>query len=94
MALKTVALPRTFYSSGRKLADPNPALSIEEVRAHYAGIYPELNNSSFEEEITGTEHKITFSTLTDTVWATYCLEWVSNSQSDTLGATALVPLAC
>ena len=52
MALKTVALPRTFYSSGRKLADPNPALSIEEVRAHYAGIYPELNNSSFEEEIT------------------------------------------
>jgi PRTRC genetic system protein C len=35
MALKTVALPRTFYSSGRKLTDPNPALSIEEVRAHY-----------------------------------------------------------
>ena len=62
MALKTIALPRTFYSSGRKLADPNPALSIEEVRAHYAGIYPELNNSSFEEEITGAEHKITFST--------------------------------
>jgi PRTRC genetic system protein C len=61
MALKTVALPRTFYSSGRKLADPNPALSIEEVRTHYAGIYPELNNASFEEEITGTEHKVTFS---------------------------------
>jgi PRTRC genetic system protein C len=61
MALKTVALPRTFYSSGRKLADPNPVLSIEEVRTHYAGIYPELNNASFEEEITGTEHKVTFS---------------------------------
>jgi len=61
MALKTVTIPRTFYSSGRKLADPNPALSIEEVRTHYAGIYPELNNATFEEEITGTEHKITFS---------------------------------
>ena len=61
MALKTIALPRTFYSSGRKLADPNPALSIEEVRTHYAGIYPELNNASFEVEVTGTEHKVTFS---------------------------------
>jgi PRTRC genetic system protein C len=62
MALTPVTLPRTFYTAGRKLADPNPALSIEEVRTHYAGIYPELNNSSFEEDITGTEHKITFST--------------------------------
>ena len=33
MALKTIALPRTFYSSGRKLADPNPALSIEDLPA-------------------------------------------------------------
>lgn len=61
MAIKTVTIPRTFYSSGRKLADPNPALSIEEVRTHYAGIYPELTNATFEEEITGTEHRISFS---------------------------------
>jgi PRTRC genetic system protein C len=31
------------------------------VRAFYAGTYPELNNSSFTEEVTGTEHKVTFS---------------------------------
>ncbi len=60
MALKTVTLPRTFYSSGRKLADPNPTFSIEEVRTHYAGIYPELNNATYEEEITGTEHRVSF----------------------------------
>lgn len=62
MALKTIALPRSFYLDGRKLADPNPALSIEEVRAHYSGVYPALNNSSYEEQTTDTEQKVTFST--------------------------------
>lgn len=61
MALKINSLQRSFYLDGRKIADPNPALSIEEVRAFYAGTYPELNNSSFTEEVTGTEHKVTFS---------------------------------
>jgi PRTRC genetic system protein C len=44
------------------LASPNDAFSIEEVRAHYAGIYPELNNASYTEEITDKEHKVTFTT--------------------------------
>jgi PRTRC genetic system protein C len=61
MALKINSLPRSFYLSGRRIADPNPNLSIEEVRAFYTGTYPELNNSTFAEENTSTEHKVTFS---------------------------------
>ena len=60
MALKTVSLPRNFYLDGRKLPSPDESFSIEEVRNHYAGIHPELNNSSYTEEITETEHKVTF----------------------------------
>ena len=62
MALKTISLQRSFYLEGRRFADPNPSYTIEEVRAHYAGIHPELNNSTYTEEITDKEHKITFST--------------------------------
>ena len=62
MALTTTSLPREFSLDGRKLADPNPALSIEEVRTHYTGIYPALNNSSYEEEITGKARVIRFTT--------------------------------
>lgn len=62
MALMTVSMPREFILDGRKLADPDPALSIEEVRTHYTGIYPALNNSSYEEQLTDTARRITFST--------------------------------
>lgn len=62
MALMTVSIPREFILDGRKLADPDPALSIEEVRTHYTGIYPALNNSSYEEQLTATARRITFST--------------------------------
>ena len=62
MALMTVSMPREFILDGRKLADPDPALSIEEVRTHYTGIYPALNNSSYEEQLTEHARTITFST--------------------------------
>lgn len=62
MALTTLALPREFSLDGRKLADPNPALSIEEVRAHYTGIFPALNNASYEEQLTDTAFAIRFVT--------------------------------
>ncbi len=62
MALKTVTLPREFILDGRKLADPNPGLSIEEVRTHYTGIYPALNNASFEEQLTDRAQVVTFTT--------------------------------
>ena len=60
MALKTMTLPREFILDGRKLADPNPSLSIEDVRAHYTGIYPALNNASYEEKLTDKAQTITF----------------------------------
>jgi PRTRC genetic system protein C len=62
VALKTISLQRSFFLEGRRLAEPDSAFTIEEVRAHYAGIHPELNNSTYTEEITDKEHKITFST--------------------------------
>ena len=62
MALKTTTLPREFILDGRKLADPNPAMSIDEVRTHYTGIYPALNNSSCEEQLTERARTITFTT--------------------------------
>ncbi len=62
MALKTTQLQREFTLDGRKLADPNPELSVEDVRAYYTGTYPSLNNASYQEEVTGTAVKITFTT--------------------------------
>ena len=62
MALKTKTLQREFFLDGRRIADPNPALTIDDVRAHYAGTYPALNNASYEEETTETAVKVTFKT--------------------------------
>ena len=62
MALTTTTLPREFILDGRKLADPNPAMSVDEVRMHYTGIYPALNNSSYEEQLTERARTITFTT--------------------------------
>jgi PRTRC genetic system protein C len=64
--VKISSLPRNFYLSGRRIADPNPSLSIEEVRTFYTGTYPELNNSTFTEETTATEHKVIFSSSVGT----------------------------
>jgi PRTRC genetic system protein C len=61
VAVKISSLRRSFYLNGSHIADPNPNMSIEEVRTFYTGTYPELNNSSYEEDLTATEHKITFS---------------------------------
>jgi PRTRC genetic system protein C len=60
VAVKISSLQRSFYLNGSHIADPNPNMSIEEVRTFYTGTYPELNNSSYTEELTATEQKITF----------------------------------
>jgi PRTRC genetic system protein C len=62
MPLKTRTLEREFIYDGRRLADPNPQLDIEDVRGHYAGTYPALNNASYEQEVTGNAIKVTFTT--------------------------------
>ena len=66
MALVTTQLQREFIFDGRKLADPDPNQSIDEVRNFYSGKYPALNNASYEEEITGTTQRITFSAAAGT----------------------------
>lgn len=60
MAVKISSLRRSFYLNGSQIADPNPNMSIDEVRTFYTGTYPELNNSSYTEETTTTEQKVTF----------------------------------
>lgn len=42
MAIKIVPMSRVFVFNGAKLPDPNPNMSVEDVRAFYAAQYPEL----------------------------------------------------
>jgi PRTRC genetic system protein C len=49
--IQTTALVREFTYNGVKLPDPNPSMSLEEVRAVYTNQYPDLATAS----ITGPE---------------------------------------
>lgn len=64
MAITRSPLQRKFYFDNKPLADPDPNLSIEEVRRHYAGMAGNaaLNNASYEEEVTDKVIKIKFTT--------------------------------
>lgn len=42
MALSVARMTRIFQFHGIRLPDPNPAMSVEEVKALYATQYPEL----------------------------------------------------
>ena len=42
MALSVSHMARVFCFNGVRLPDPNPAMSVEEVKALYAAQYPEL----------------------------------------------------
>ena len=42
MALNVSHMARVFCFNGVRLPDPNPAMSLEEVKAFYAAQYPEL----------------------------------------------------
>jgi PRTRC genetic system protein C len=46
--LKVETLTREFAYNGVKLPDPNPELSVEEVRDMYVATYPELATASVE----------------------------------------------
>lgn len=53
MALEVKALPREFLArqgkgNERVLTDPGTGMSPEEVRAHYAQVYPELASAGIE----------------------------------------------
>ena len=42
MALSVSAMTRIFYFQGIRLPDPNPVMGVDDVKAFYAGQYPEL----------------------------------------------------
>ena len=42
MALTVTKMSRVFQFQGIRLPDPNPEMSVEEVKALYAAQYPEL----------------------------------------------------
>lgn len=42
MALTVSKMARLFQFNGIRLPDPNPSMSVDEVKALYAGQYPEL----------------------------------------------------
>lgn len=46
MALNITGLKRVFKHGTRRLADPDPAMTPEEVMSFYAGTYPELTTSN------------------------------------------------
>lgn len=46
--LKVQSLTRVFTYNGVQLPDPNPELSVEEVRDMYVATYPELATAAVE----------------------------------------------
>lgn len=44
--LKTTLLPREFVYNGAKLADPNPEMTVEQVRDLFTAAYPEIATAS------------------------------------------------
>ena len=48
MPVQTRALGRTFSYMGLQLADPDPALTPEQVRDAYAAQYPEITTAVIE----------------------------------------------
>ena len=53
MTVQVEKAVREFKYGSMTLADPDPSQTPEEVKAFYAGIYPELNNAEIETERKG-----------------------------------------
>jgi PRTRC genetic system protein C len=54
-------MPRQFVYDGRTFPDPDPALSVEDVRRQLADYFPELANADTRENRTGDDTVYTFS---------------------------------
>ena len=62
MAIKVETMRREFNFNGVKLPDPNPSLTVEQVREVYAGTYPEITTAAVEgPEPVGAALRYTFS---------------------------------
>ena len=53
-------MARVFIVDGRQFPDPDPKLSVQEVRAHFAQFLPELVNAEAREEAKGEDTQVTF----------------------------------
>jgi PRTRC genetic system protein C len=53
-------MPRVFVYDGRSFPDPDPALSVEQVRQQLAEYFPELANAETREEQRGEDRLFTF----------------------------------
>ena len=53
-------MARVFIVDGRQFPDPDPNLSVQEVRAQFAEFFPELVNADAREEAKGDDTLITF----------------------------------
>jgi PRTRC genetic system protein C len=61
MALSVAKMTRVFQFNGIRLPDPNPAMSVDEVKALYAAQYPELATASVNgPEAAGDKMRYTF----------------------------------
>ena len=49
--MEVTVLKRVFVYDGKKLNDPNPEMTVEEVMDFYSNVHPELNNSTFIEQV-------------------------------------------
>ncbi len=61
MALSVSKMTRVFQFNGIRLPDPNPAMSVDEVKALYAAQYPELATAAVNgPEAAGDKMRYTF----------------------------------
>ena len=61
MAIKVAAMARVFVFNGAKLPDPNPTMSVEDVRAFYAAQFPEIATAALNgPEAVGDKMRYTF----------------------------------
>ncbi|KKL91648.1 hypothetical protein LCGC14_1892570 [marine sediment metagenome] len=53
-------MARVFVYDGREFPDPDPSLSTDDVRAHYANFFPELSNAETKSVKRGEDDVIEF----------------------------------
>jgi PRTRC genetic system protein C len=57
--MRTEKITRAFIFEGRKLPDPDPSATPEQVRETYAAQYPELSTAAIEgPEMTGSGERL------------------------------------
>lgn len=58
--MKIQQVKREFIFKGKALEDPNPKMTVDQVRSFYAAEMPELVNVTWKESQSGSTNKIEF----------------------------------